>query len=131
LSFVVWASDFAGIGGVLEDGDGDSLSNLLEYALLANPTQNSLVPLPVRNIQSYTVNNVADNYLTLTFTRRTDASDLQFNAEFALSLSGAWSPGILMQSSSAGSDSVTETWRSPQSISAQPRQFGRLRVVKP
>jgi CotH kinase protein len=131
LTFDAWNDDHPGVTDLLGDNDGDGILNLLEYGLAANPLANDPTPLPVRAVQSYTVTGVPGDYLTLTFTRRTDASDLTFFAEFTTELTSPWSPGVLAGSVAGPGETVIETWRSPAPLGAEPRQFGRLRVVAP
>jgi hypothetical protein len=84
----------------------------------------------VSSVQSSAILDLSGEFLMITFTRPADASDLTFFPEFSTHPAGPWSPGFL-DVSAVNADTVTETWRSPATISAEPKQFGRLRVVNP
>ena len=130
VTFEIWSADFPGVTSLLGDTDKDGLTNLMEYALGTNPLTASAGP--TSGIGNYTVDGVPGRYLVLTFTRRTNGSDITTEAQFATTLSGTWlANGVLENSITNPDSSVTETWRSPSNLAAQPKQFGRVRVVKP
>ncbi|MEK0447993.1 MAG: hypothetical protein RL088_261 [Verrucomicrobiota bacterium] len=130
LTFDIWNDDFPGVNSLTADNDGDGLVNLVEYALATNPL--SANAGPVSGVGTYTVLGVPGTYLVLTFTRRANGSDLTIEAQFNTALPGAWSANGVLEISVTNPDgTVTETWRSPYSLSEQPVQFGRVRVIKP
>ena len=132
LTFAVWAADYPGAADPLADTDKDGITNLLEYALLADPTQPSPNTLPVQSVQSHSVGGVTGDYLTLTVTRRNDSSDLQYFVEFVPNLQSTWvANGTLVSTAPGSNGTVVETWRAPTPIAVTPNQYGRLRVVKP
>jgi hypothetical protein len=59
------------------DYDLDGISNLLEYALNLDPTVANLAGLPVATIKNYS----GTNYLSMTFTRSSVATDLTYTVQ--------------------------------------------------
>ena len=130
VTFEIWSADFPGVTSLLADADKDGLTNLMEYALGTNPLTASAGPMS--GIGNYTVDGVPGRYLVLTFARRTNGSDITTEVQFATALPGIWQANGVLENSVANPDSsATETWRSPSSLAVQPKQFGRVRVVKP
>lgn len=68
------------------DADGDGVANLLEYAFGSPANFGSSSGAPV--VGERRVGN--DRFLTLTFARRTDVTDVQLSVEVADSLVGPW-----------------------------------------
>lgn len=130
MTFDAWNDDFPGVTNLTADNDGDGLANLMEYALATNPLTASTGP--ASSTGSYTVLGVPGTYLVLTFTRRANGSDLIIEAQFNTALPGTWAANGVLENSVINPDgTVTETWRSLSSLAQQPKQFGRVRVVKP
>lgn len=71
-----------GVGGEFDDPDRDGICNLLEYALGLNPNQSSSSGLPVGDISG--------EYLTLSFNRQKDATDITYWVEGTGDLSSSW-----------------------------------------
>lgn len=95
-TFSTWTSQNSfpgGRSGILQDADGDTLTNLLEYAYLGNPAVSSQSPLP---IAGKTGGGAAAQFLTLTFPVRKFTSDLLYVVEANNQFTGTW----------------TEIWRS-------------------
>ena len=132
LTFEAWRTDYPGVLIATDDSDGDGLFNLVEYALAANPLAPSPAALPASGIVNLTVAGTPDDYFVLTFTHRTDASDLTIEAQFATAVPGPWSAsGVLVSATPNANNTVTEMWRSPLPRSAYPELFGRVWVSKP
>lgn len=130
LTFDIWNDEFPGVTSPIADDDRDGLPNLVEYALATNPLVANAGP--ASGTGTYTVLGVPGTYLVLTFTRRVNGSDLTIEAQFNTALPGTWVANGVLESSVTNPDgTVTETWRSPSSLSEQPAQFGRVRVIKP
>jgi hypothetical protein len=130
LTFDLWNDDFPGVSSLTADDDGDGLVNLMEYALASSPLGANAGP--ASSSGNYTVLGVPGTYLVLTFTHRTNGSDLTIEAQFTTSLTGTWSANGVLENSVTNPDgTVTETWRSPVSLAEQPSQFARVRVLKP
>ena len=108
--------------GALTDTDGDSLGNLLEYALGGNPLTNSLALLPTATRQEY---------LTLTFRRANIADDLTQTVEFSTDLASWPIPGVQVSNSDNRDGTRTEVWRSSTPASDAVKLFGRVRFTKP
>jgi hypothetical protein len=127
LTFDAWRSGYIGVTSPLANNDYDALVNLLEYAFAADPTFPSPTALPTRGV--VTLGALGD-FLTITFTRQADAIDLAIEAQFSTGPGGAWLANGILVSVNASGNTVTETWRAPASIAAEPRQFARVQVVK-
>jgi hypothetical protein len=132
INYAAWAASYPGVSDPLLDTDGDGLNDLLEYALMADPTQPSPGAWPAQSVQTYTVNGVPGDYLTLTVTHRNDGADLQYAVQFTADLTNAWlANGTLISATPGSGGTVIETWRAPMSLAMSPSQYGRLRVTKP
>jgi hypothetical protein len=131
INYAAWAAGYPDVSDPSLDTDHDGLIDLLEYALLADPTQASADSLPAEGVQTFTVAGVTGDYLTLTVSRRNDSSDLQYTVEFTANLSGPWvANGTLISTAPGPGGTVIETWRAPTSLELMPTQFARLRVTK-
>ena len=128
--FSDWAALNA-VSGALTDTDFDGIANQLEYAFGGNPNANTQSPLPTRAVQNITVLGVPADYFTLTFRRYPSAEDLTYSAEFSTELTGWTANGALTNSVPMGDGSVLETWRTATPITSGPKQFGRVKVIKP
>ena len=115
-----------GVGGELDDPDRDGICNLLECALGLNPNQASSVGLPVGDISG--------EYLTLSFNREKDATDITYRVEATGDLSSSWAE--IWNSTSepyggGGNASELVTVQDTVPVSTAPRRFIRLKVTKP
>ena len=115
-----------GVGGELDDPDRDGICNLLECALGLNPNQASSVGLPVGDISG--------EYLTLSFNREKDATDITYRVEATGDLSSSWAE--IWNSTSepyggGGNASELVTVQDTVPVSTAPRRFMRLKVTKP
>ncbi len=115
------------ISGEAADPDADSLPNLLEYALGAEPkTTDTPAHTPLVG--------VADGRLTLTYTRPTTLPDATYAVEWSSDLQ-AWSTGgstvETVSTTDNGNGTTTIVTRSVASLDTTPRQFFRLRVTRP
>jgi hypothetical protein len=118
-TYATWAAQFPGIGDGNANPDGDELNNKLEYAFARDPSAPN--PIPVTG-------NIQGGYLTITFPRRTDVSDLTYTPQFSTDLT-SWAPATVLVSSTPNADgTVTETWRAASPLSNAPRLFARVRV---
>jgi hypothetical protein len=117
-----------GGGGELDDPDRDGICNLLECALGLNPNQASSSGLPVCA--------VAGNYLTLSFNRQMNATDITYRVEGTGDLTSSWteiwnSTGV----SYGGGINATEqvTVQDIVSVPSPPtyKRFLRLKVTRP
>ena len=112
------------ISGPGADPDGDGMVNLLEYALLGLPKTSSAA-LPVVAVERLTVDNVEGDYLTVTYSPRTDAADLSLTIETSSGLS-QWTavPGLAALLVRNNGDSVT--YRLPNLLAATGELYVRL-----
>lgn len=129
-TFTDWAATH-GITDALADPDADGLSNLLEYAFLANPGTPSPDALPVAAVESVVVDGVPGDYLTLAFRRSSIAEDIQYHVEFSADLMHWNIPAIRLRVDEITNGTNFEVWRSRDPLSLDDRIFGRVRVVKP
>jgi hypothetical protein len=114
------------ISGDLADFDGDGLTTVAEYGLDLDPKVASVTGLP-------TLGRDVNGHPTLTYTKVLSATDItytvelttNFNAWTAIPESAAAVPVVLQ----ALSGPVTAT--SPYTLSAEPKQFLRLRIMRP
>ncbi|MEI6653270.1 MAG: peptidylprolyl isomerase [Verrucomicrobiota bacterium] len=89
-TYNTWATRTAFPGGqnaALQDPDGDSLTNLLEYALLGDPAVASQGPLPASGRTGIAP---AAQFMTLTFAVRKATNGLSYIVEANNQLSGTW-----------------------------------------
>ena len=120
-----------GVSGDSADPDGDGFTNLLEYALGGDPLTADQPPgAPVAALGS----DATDSWLTLTYVQPDGRGDLTYTVEWNSDLTAAWQSGSsvvteLSRTAVAGGQQVTV--RANATLTAQPRQFLRLRVTRP
>lgn len=130
LPFITWQNDRFGssatnpaTAGLRADPDLDGLSNLIEYALNANPLVSDSQRLPTPA--------VAAGYLTLTYSRSKSATDVEFIPEASADPATGWSSSGLVQTSQIDAGTTwTITVRDAAPITNGNRRFMRLRVVQ-
>ncbi len=128
-TFGLWASGYAGIIDPLADSDGDGVMDGVEYALFGNPNQPNAGILPVATRQTISVAGVPGDYATITFTKRTDTSDLLYQPQYSTDLTNWAATCVLVNSTTNADGTVTETWRAPTAMDGGTKQFLRLRVM--
>ncbi len=114
------------VSGADADPDGDGLTNLDEYAFFLDPRYANPSPIAA----SVTTDD-GSTYLTLTYTRIKDASDLVFATHFSSDL-GTWSTDsttVSVTENQNGSETVVIRDTIPLST-ATPRRFGRIEVTQ-
>ena len=128
-----------GNAGLLFDYDGDGNLNLTEYALQLNPTVASLAGLPIVSIANYG----GTNYLSMTFTRSSVATDLTYIVQgssdlatwsnLASSVAGAVTSGPGFVSETGPPPIITVKVRDTVPIESAPnaKRFIRLKVTSP
>ncbi len=129
LTFALWAADFAGISNPDADSDGDGVKDGVEYALFGNPNQPGTGILPAIARQTISVSGALAEYLTISFTKRTDVGDLLYQPQYSTDLANWFANCVLVNSVVNGDGTVTETWRAPTPVSGGIKQFVRLRVL--
>ncbi len=114
--------------GPAADADGDGLNNLGEYAFGRNARANDNYGLATPG----TTTVGADNYLTVTFTRRHQPLDLTYTIETTDNLGGTWIPTTEQVGGTTdlgnGIEQVTFRDTIPQSAAAR---YIRVRAMKP
>lgn len=107
--------------GPLADPDGDSLPNLIEYAL-------DLAPLTPNASDALSVQAADGNWICI-YTRPRDRNDLSYVVEASTDLVTWTTAGVTHQlaSSTAG----TETWRATYPLDSASLIFFRLRITRP
>lgn len=119
--------DDSNISGPSADPDTDGQSNLMEYALSAEPKiADSLNHAPVASI--------TDDHITLTYTRPTLVADVTYSTEWSVDLQ-TWQTGAAvietLSTTDNGDGTTTVTDRALAALTSAPRQFLRLRVTRP
>ena len=115
-------------GNTTGDDDHDGIPNSLEYAMITNPHQ--FTPSLTGQLQSVTVNTVANPYLTTTFRRLVDANDIIYHIDWSTDCQ-AWNETAVRVNSTVQYDgTLTETWRSPVPATGA-AGFLRVRITPP
>ena len=125
------ASDASTFTGDPEaDGDGDSIVAFLEYAIGANDADGGdFLLLPSGTVASHdSGTGVVDEFLTLTFRRNLAADDLIYEVEVGSDLAGWSTSTTFISRVNNGDGTSSEVYRSNTPLSAQIRQFIRLKV---
>ena len=113
------------ISGDLADGDGDGIPNLVEYALNLNPKAVDVNALPTAYVN-------AGGFPTLSYNTAANATDIDYIVEISTDLV-TWNagPAYLGAAQLADGGATTATIvSSPNTITAQPRQYLRLRMTR-
>ena len=102
----------------------------MEYALNSNPTLSSREDLPKIEIQTLDLEDQPKDYITFSFTRQGQSTDLVYSVEVSEDLK-EWKKGIaVLEATTINADgTIKEMWRSSMAIDAETRWFFRL-VVK-
>ena len=101
----------------------------MEYALNSNPTVSSRADLPKIEIQNLDLEDQPKDYITFSFTRQGQSSDLVYSVEVSEDLK-EWKKDIaILESTTINADStVKEMWRSPIEIKENSKWFFRLSI---
>jgi hypothetical protein len=103
------------------DLDGDNISNLLEYALHLDPLTPDAAGLPRVGREG--------NFVTLTYTQVTTASDINYTVEKSANLT-SWTPAN-PQNEIISTVGNVQTIKAKIDIGASMQLFARLRVTRP
>jgi hypothetical protein len=121
------------------DYDFDGISNLMEYALGLDPTVANPAGLPIATIKNYS----GTNYLSMTFTRSSVATDLTYTvqgssnlinwSDLASSVGGAPTTGAGFVSETGAAPLITVEVRDTVPSDGTPglKRFMRLKVTAP
>jgi hypothetical protein len=133
ISYASWRDGIFGPGnppgsGELDDTDFDGIVNLIEYGAGTDPLNASSVPTATVGVAMVG----ADEFPTITYTRRGDRPDITHTVEVSTDLAG-WDRGAAstVQVGSAidnGDGTETVTVRSLTTIADEPRQFLRVAI---
>jgi hypothetical protein len=131
-TFSAWLAANGGSGNEAADPEHDGLGNLLEYALLGDPSQPTFGILPQVGSKTYNVLGVPGEYLTIEFRRDLGAEDLEYHVEFSSDFVTWTENGVFVDVDHHADGSTTEKWRSSVPMApGNPHQFARVRIVKP
>ncbi|MFT5853789.1 MAG: hypothetical protein ACI8XO_001030 [Verrucomicrobiales bacterium] len=123
MSFATWKSANSVVVDDA-DGDGDGISNFLEYAFGTDPNMTAQIPVA----EAVDV----DGYITFTFRKNLAAKDLGYTVELSDDLS-SWQSGtgvtVLVSVVRNGDGTSTETHRSILPVGGGARRFVRVKVV--
>jgi uncharacterized protein DUF4038/collagenase-like protein with putative collagen-binding domain len=132
INIQMWRSTFfndqeldnLAISGNTHDPDHDGRNNLMEYSLCSDPTVPDIALTP---IESGLATSGSEQYLTLSYTRRRNASDLSFKVNGGSDLQ-AWS---LLQNANISNNGFTDsvTAQDNFSINSTAKRFLRLEVT--
>ena len=102
----------------------------MEYALNSNPTLSSREDLPKIEIQTLDLEDQPKDYITFSFTRQGQSTDLVYSVEVSEDLK-EWKKGIaVLEATTINADgTIKEMWRSSMAIDTETRWFFRL-IVK-
>ena len=102
----------------------------MEYALSSNPIVISREDLPQIAMQTLDLEDQPKEYITYSFTRQGQTSDLIYSVEVSQDLK-EWKKDIaVLEATTINADgTIKEMWRSPMNSSAKTKWFFRL-VVK-
>ncbi len=107
------------------DPDRDTLPNLLEYALMLDPS----APSPDAGLQIGRITIGSDEYATVQFAARAFAPELRFEVEVtADGVDWAWGALPVAEPTPLGGGRELHHFRAAQPLDAEPRQQLRLRV---
>ncbi|MGI9239630.1 MAG: CotH kinase family protein, partial [Verrucomicrobiales bacterium] len=134
ITYTSWREAIFGPGnppgsGELDDPDSDGVVNLFEYSGGTDPLNASSVAGPAVGIAAAG----ADEFPTITYTRRRDRTDLSYLVEVSTDLA-SWDSGVgftvqVGAPVNNGDGSETVTVRSLRSIGSSPRQHLRIAVA--
>ena len=101
----------------------------MEYALNSNPTFSSREDLPKIEIQTQDLEDQPKDYITFSFTRQGQSTDLVYSVEVSEDLK-EWKKGIaVLEATTINADgTIKEMWRSSMAIDTETRWFFRLTV---
>jgi len=115
----------------------DGIANLIKYALGLSPKVNYSGSAALPYAQRQAVSGTT--YLTLTFTRNAQATDVTYSVEATSDLTATWTSidplnaanqtSVLSDTPSPGIQTITV--KDAQPASSSPRRFMRLRVTVP
>ena len=138
-TYTTWAARTTfpnGQSGAGQNPDGDSLTNLQEYAFLGNPAVASNAPLPVLGKTGVAP---AAQFQTLSFALRKFTTGLSYVVEANNQLSGTWTP-VWSSTDGFGSaqvlgavdqaDRTVVTIKDSVALGSQSRRFLRVRVTQ-
>ena len=129
VTYASWQSTYftsqqvaAGLAGPNADANGDGIKNIVAYAFNVSPFANIAGALPVAQ--------VVNGYLTLTFTQRTDSTDVTYTVQVSSDLINWYSgANYTMQISSTPLDGDTATVTVSDNVPASPGpRFMRLSI---
>jgi hypothetical protein len=127
-AFAAWAAGYSVPASNTLDSDGDGVNNLLEYALGTLPGDSTSNALPVSGTAVLDLGTGPKTYLTLTFTRPTNTSDLAYRVQTSPDLF-AWAPdAVQIARIDNGNGTETFSFRAPTPISDSEKQFIQLSV---
>ena len=115
------------ISSYFKDPEGDGTMNILEYAFALNP----LLADPSSLLKCEIVEYGAEDYLSITFTRPTGATDIIYNPEVSSELVGSWASGsefTTIHDVIDHGDFETVTIRDKTPVSSASRRFMRISV---
>ncbi len=139
LTFATWqaetftSSQLANplVSGSTADPNGDSLSNVLDYAFGLNPlVRGTTGPAGLSQVTIQNIGGV--NYLTITFRERTPPGDLTYTPQTSNAATGPWTANAVLVGTPVNNGDGTETvtYRDSQPFnSSNPLRFMRVNIT--
>jgi uncharacterized delta-60 repeat protein len=118
LTFATWQAEYFTssqlanplISGSTADPNGDSLSNVLDYAFGLNPLVRTNTNTSPAGLSQVTIQNIGGvNYLTITFRERTPPGDLTYTPQTSNSAAGPWTANAVLVGTPVNNGDGTET----------------------
>ena len=127
LTYTAWALLYPAAADPAGDADLDGLSSRAEYFFGTHPLDASSSHTPAGAFQTLSPSGSPATYLTVTFSHRSEVSDVTPVVEFSSDLN-TWTGEAVLISAAPGSPLTTSTWRSLLPVDYTRRHFVRVRL---
>ena len=125
LTFAAWALIYPAAADPAADADSDGVANRAEYFYGTHPLESASSHTPSGSFQTLSPGGTPATYLTVTFSHRSEVSDITPVVEFSPDMT-TWTGGAVLVSITPGSPLTTTTWRSPLPVDSARRHFVKV-----